>query len=48
MPVTRSEFENRALLYQILGSIEHFLQVKVDFVQSLSEKQIATYWKASE
>lgn len=48
LPVTRSEFENRALLYQILGSIEHFLQVKVDFVQSLSEKQIATYWKASE
>lgn len=48
LPVTRPEFENRALLYQVLGSIEHFLQLKVDFVQSLSTTEIAHYWQEND
>lgn len=48
LPATRIEFENRALLYQILGSIEHFLQVKVDFVYSLSKEELVHYWQEGE
>lgn len=44
LPVTREEFENRAVLYMILTDLEHFLLLKKDFADSLSEEQIRKYW----
>ena len=44
LPVTREEFENRAVLYMILTDLEYFLQLKKDFADSLSEEQIQKYW----
>lgn len=44
LPVTREEFENRAVLYMILTDLEHFLLLKKDFANSLSEEQIRKYW----
>lgn len=44
LPVTREEFENRAVLYMILTDLEYFLQLKRDFSDSLSEEQIKKYW----
>lgn len=31
LPKTRAEFENRALLFQLLNDMQHFLQLKLDF-----------------
>jgi uncharacterized membrane protein YgaE (UPF0421/DUF939 family) len=45
LPTSRSEFENRAILFQILNSLERFLVVKRDFVLSLKIEEIETYWK---
>lgn len=44
-PLSREEFENRALLYIILNDMDCFLQLKRDFVQSLSTEDITKYWK---
>lgn len=44
LPVTREEFENRAVLYLILMDFEYFLQLKKEFVDALSEEQIQRYW----
>lgn len=44
LPVTREEFETRAILYLLLKDIEYFLKLKIRFASSLSEKQIALYW----
>ena len=33
LPQTREEFENRAMLYQFLNDMEHFLEIKRDFKQ---------------
>lgn len=44
LPVTREEFENRALLYSILMDLEYFLQLKKEFAASLTEEQIKQYW----
>lgn len=43
-PVTREEFENRAVLYLILTDLENFLYLKKDFVEQLTEKEIQLYW----
>lgn len=45
LPINRKEFENRAVLYQILNELETFLILKRDFVASLSEMEIQSYWK---
>lgn len=45
LPVTRSEFENRAVLYRILYELEEFLELKREFVMGLEEKQVKRYWK---
>lgn len=34
LPETREEFESRALLFQLLGDLERFIQLKVDFYSS--------------
>lgn len=45
LPVTREEFEDRALLYSILMDLEYFLRLKKDFADALTEEQIRKYWK---
>lgn len=47
LPVTREEFENRAVLYSILMDLEYFLQLKKDFSDSLTQEQIRQYWHES-
>lgn len=44
LPSTREEFENRAVLYLILMDFEYFLQLKKEFVETLSGEQIRKYW----
>lgn len=44
LPVTREEFENRAILLQILFEFETFLVLKRDFVVNLTKEQIEEYW----
>lgn len=43
LPITRDEFENRAMLYQFLTDMEQFLHVKHLFKSSLSEKEKEEY-----
>lgn len=43
LPSTREEFENRAMLYQYLNDIEHFLQIKKEFVEGLSAEELEIY-----
>lgn len=45
LPLTRSEFEIRAVLYLILLDFRTLIKIKSDFADSLSEKQIEIYWK---
>lgn len=45
LPVTREEFEDRAVLYGILMDLEYFLQLKKEFVDLLTEEQIRRYWR---
>lgn len=44
LPVTREEFESRAMLYHILMDLEEFLIFKKRFVEGLNEKQLRFYW----
>lgn len=45
LPVTRKEFENRALLYHVLKDFEEFLLVKEEFIESLTPAQLEIYWE---
>lgn len=45
LPVERREFENRAILYLILGEMQWFLQLKNDFAANLTEKQLLEFWE---
>lgn len=45
LPITRDEFENRAVLYMILMDIHIFLKMKEGFVDSLTIDQRKKYWK---
>lgn len=44
LPVTRNEFENRALLLRILDEMENFLDIKRRFVSSLTQQEISDFW----
>lgn len=48
LPVTRQEFESRAILFQIFHDFEYFLKIKNNFANSLTERQKLIYWKESE
>ena len=48
LPVTRDEFETRAILYHILTELEAFLIHKRRFVQMLDDRQRELYWKEKE
>lgn len=43
LPSTREEFENRAILFQILKEVENFLLIKKDYMDNLSENEIKIY-----
>ncbi|MDF2473699.1 MAG: hypothetical protein K0R21_1481 [Anaerocolumna sp.] len=43
-PLTREEFENRAVLYLLLNSIDNFLKAKRNFVANISPEEIKIYW----
>ena len=45
LPVSRDEFETRAVLYHILTELEAFLIHKRRFVNSMDDKQRKMYWK---
>lgn len=44
LPVTRVEFESRAVLYHILMDLESFLMFKRRFVEALDEQKLKLYW----
>lgn len=48
LPKDREEFENRAVLYQILLELEEFLMIKKEFADSLNEEEIRRFWKAAD
>lgn len=45
LPVTREEFESRAVLYHILMDLEEFLQYKREFVECIDDTQFQVYWE---
>lgn len=47
LPKTRTEFENRAVLYHILKEFDEFLLLKYEFVESLTDQQRHIYWADS-
>lgn len=44
LPITREEFEYRAILYQILKDMEYFLMIKRNFILELEKKNMKSYW----
>lgn len=44
LPVTREEFEYRAILFQILKEFEYFLLIKRNFIADFETKNLTTYW----
>ncbi len=47
LPATRTEFEIRAILYEVADGLEHLLVLKRDFVRSLTSSQIERFWSCS-
>lgn len=45
LPQTREEFESRAILFQILMDMEHFLMLKKTFADSLTTEEMKKFWK---
>lgn len=45
LPATHTEFINQALLYHVLKDFEEFLQVKEEFIESLTPEQLELYWE---
>ena len=45
LPELREEFENRAVLFQILLELEQFLEIKKEFVEELSAEEIGKFWR---
>ena len=48
LPVTRQEFEDRAVLYGIMTDLSYFLQLKKEFADSLTKEQVLKYWDGVE
>lgn len=44
LPVTREEFEYRAILFQILKDFEYFLMLKRNFVTDIEQKNWKAFW----
>lgn len=47
LPVTRIEFENRAVLYHILTDLRVFIEVKKEFAESLTDLERKQYWEGN-
>lgn len=45
LPKSREEFENRAILYNVLNYLESFLLIKYEFINKLSKADYDTYLK---
>ncbi len=45
LPRSREEFENRAVLYQVMKELEYFLILKRNFILEIQEKDMKPYWK---
>ncbi|WP_455714615.1 aromatic acid exporter family protein [Anaerosporobacter sp.] len=45
LPTTREEFESRAVLYFIITELKVFLDIKIDFIQTLNESELQKYWR---
>lgn len=45
LPVSRPEFESRAILYHVLMDLEDFLLFKKKFVEELSKQKRMIYWE---
>ena len=45
LPLTREEFESRAILYHVLMDLEEFLIAKKRFVEELDDVKRTHYWK---
>ena len=43
LPKSREEFENRAMLFQYLNDVMHLLEIKRQFIQNLTSKQIELF-----
>lgn len=43
LPKSREEFENRAMLFQYLNDVMHLLEIKRQFIQNLTPKQIESF-----
>ncbi|HEX3077549.1 MAG TPA: aromatic acid exporter family protein, partial [Lachnospiraceae bacterium] len=44
LPTTREEFESRAILYYIVNELQVFLEIKRDFIGTLSSEEIRKYF----
>ena len=44
LPVTRTEFENRAVLYRILYDLEELITIKKRFIETLTPDEIKRFW----
>lgn len=48
LPESRSEFENRAVLYHILTELREFIEIKKSFAEELTESEREKYWSGIE
>lgn len=46
LPKTRTEFEYRAILFQILKELEYFLRIKRSFILDIEKQDMKSYWKS--
>lgn len=44
LPKSREEFEDRAVLYNLLSSLEQFLEFKRSFAEELTDEEKSEYW----
>lgn len=44
LPQSREEFENRAILFQVVKELEYFLMLKRNFIIELEAKNMKSYW----
>lgn len=44
LPVSRIEFENRAVLYNILTELKEFIEIKKRFAEGLTDSEREKYW----
>lgn len=45
LPVSRDEFEDRAILYHMMMDMEEFLLIKKEFADQMTPEQVQIYWK---